>query len=223
MLMEKNSHLFVYVIARDFGFAPNPFFGICTLATCKPGIRKGANVGDWVMGVAGRELGKSIHKKCILLMKVTEKIGFQEYWNDTRFQIKKPCRNGSALKMIGDNIYHRNNEGEWIQEDSHHSLENGMENEGNLNRDTGQSDQVLISNLFFYFGNQAIPVNLELINYKPGLGFKKISLDEGLGARGIIETVCSENERLCNTIVSDPCQFADAHKRVDQRARKITG
>src|SRR5712671_5339411 len=33
--------LYSYVVARDFGFAPNPFFGVCTLATCKPDIRKG--------------------------------------------------------------------------------------------------------------------------------------------------------------------------------------
>ena len=25
-----------YVVARDYGFAPNPFLGVCTLATCKP-------------------------------------------------------------------------------------------------------------------------------------------------------------------------------------------
>ena len=37
-----------YVIPRDYGFAPNPYFGYCTLADCKPGIRKMAQTGDWV-------------------------------------------------------------------------------------------------------------------------------------------------------------------------------
>ena len=32
--------LFSYVVARDFAFAPNPFHGYCTLATCKPIIRR---------------------------------------------------------------------------------------------------------------------------------------------------------------------------------------
>ncbi|WP_225761747.1 hypothetical protein [Acinetobacter sp. Marseille-P8610] len=32
--------IFSYVVSRDFGFAPNPFFNFCTLATCKPKIRK---------------------------------------------------------------------------------------------------------------------------------------------------------------------------------------
>jgi len=36
-----------YVVARDYGFAPNPFFGFCTLATCKPRLRSVAQVGDW--------------------------------------------------------------------------------------------------------------------------------------------------------------------------------
>ena len=41
--------LFSYVVRSDGGFAPNPFFGYCTLATCKPRIRKGALVGDWIV------------------------------------------------------------------------------------------------------------------------------------------------------------------------------
>ena len=47
------SRVYMYVVDRDFGFAPNPFHGVCTLATCKPAIRKGARVGDWVIGMGG--------------------------------------------------------------------------------------------------------------------------------------------------------------------------
>ena len=43
--------LFVYTVAYDVGFAPNPFYGFCTLATCKADIRNAADVGDWVVGV----------------------------------------------------------------------------------------------------------------------------------------------------------------------------
>ena len=42
--------LFSYILARDFGFAPNPFYSICSLATCKPIIRKKAQIGDWIIG-----------------------------------------------------------------------------------------------------------------------------------------------------------------------------
>ena len=34
--------IFSYVITHDSGFAPNPFGGFLTLATCKPKIRKSA-------------------------------------------------------------------------------------------------------------------------------------------------------------------------------------
>lgn len=58
-----------YVVARDFGFAPNPFNGFLTLATCKPKIRKWAQVGDFVIGNANKQL----NNKLIYMMKVTKK------------------------------------------------------------------------------------------------------------------------------------------------------
>jgi hypothetical protein len=45
---RKMTRLFTYVIAEDWGFAPNPFFGVLTLNCCKPQIRQQAEVGDWV-------------------------------------------------------------------------------------------------------------------------------------------------------------------------------
>jgi len=221
MLIEPNSNLYVYVIARDFGFAPNPFFGSCTLATCKPGIRNSAQIGDWILGVAGSKLGKSIHRKCILLMQVSEKMSFQEYWDDERFELKKPCRNGSQLKMLGDNIYHHDVNGEWIQEDSHHSHQDGTINTVNLKRDTGSCELILISNFFYYFGKKAIPVDLASLNYTSGLGFKKISLDTSPEGKNLIQTVHSSNKNNLNLIVSDPCQFSDSHQRVDQGTSKL--
>lgn len=220
MLIESKSYLFTYVIARDFGFAPNPFHGTCTLATCKPGIRKSASVGDWVLGVAGKGLGPA-YRKCILLMKITEKIGFQEYWEDKRFSLKKPCRNGSNVMMLGDNIYHKDAKGNWTQEDSHHSNPDGSQNPVNLKRDTGTSDQVLISKFFFYFGSHATPVDLDSINYVSKPGFKKISLSNSIEGRALIESVYKNHKNELNSIKADPCQFTDSHQRVDQGSGKI--
>lgn len=220
MLIEPNSHLYTYVIARDFGFAPNPFHGVCTLATCKPGIRKSAKVGDWILGIGGKKLG-SAYKKCILLMRVSEKISFQNYWDDSRFVLKKPCRNGSHVKMLGDNIYHKNVNDEWIQEDSHHSNADGTTHQINLGRDTGASDQVLISSFFFYFGEKAVLVDLESIDYVSGLGFKKISLSQSMEGRTLIESVYRNHRKNLNLLISDPCQFMDSHRRVDQGTGKI--
>ncbi|MCE7518232.1 hypothetical protein LZG37_08805 [Halomonas titanicae] len=220
MLIETNSRLFTYVIARDFGFAPNPFHGTCTLATCKPGIRKSARVGDWILGVAGKRLGP-VHKKCILLMKVTEKISFQEYWEDERYLLKKPCRNGSNVMMLGDNIYHQDTKGNWIQEDSHHSNADGSQSIENLERDTGTSNHVLISDFFFYFGSQAIPVDLNSINYRSGLGFKKTDLSSSNEGRKLIEKVYKIYCNDLNRVISDPCQFIDSQKRVNQKSGKL--
>ncbi|MEX2492191.1 MAG: hypothetical protein WD425_10565 [Nitrospirales bacterium] len=221
MLIEETSHLYTYAITRDFGFAPNPFHGLCTLATCKPGIRQSAKVGDWIMGVGGSKL-RTVKRKCILLMKVSEKISFQDYWEDDRFSLKKPLRNGSRVRMLGDNIYHRDEDGCWIQEDSHHSNPDGTPNRVNLNRDTENSDQVLISRYFLYFGSQAQTVDLESIGYGRIRDYKKTSLSDSEEARNLIMSMFRENRSNINWIVSDPCQFMDSHQRVDQRTGKIS-
>ena len=97
--------VFVYVVDRDFGFAPNPFHGYCTLATCKPRIRKTAQIGDWVIGMAGSRLNAT--GRCVFAMQITATISFDEYWANPIYNEKKPVRNGSRKMMVGDNIYHR--------------------------------------------------------------------------------------------------------------------
>ncbi len=145
--------IYSYSITRDYGFAPNPYFGICTLATCKPKIRSGCQIGDWVIGFGGSNLPTK--NKLIFIMEVSEKMSFDEYWEDSRFLIKKPRFDKSIKYCYGDNIYHHNEAGEWIQENSHHSYGDRI-NEKNLKTDTGRTDQVLISNNYWYFGDEAL-------------------------------------------------------------------
>lgn len=149
--------IYSYVIPRDYGFAPNPYFGYCTLATCKPTIRRCAQVGDWVAAFGAA--GTSIHGKLVMLMRVGEILTFDEYWADVRFQCKHPVFNRAVINMYGDNIYHHV-DGEWMQELSHHSEPDGNINYTNLNRDTNV-DRVLIAEKFFYFGNNAIVIPAE--------------------------------------------------------------
>ncbi|HJW23502.1 MAG TPA: hypothetical protein VJ576_01280 [Rhodocyclaceae bacterium] len=219
MLIAPNSYLYTYTITRDFGFAPNPFHGFCSLATCKPHIRKAARIGDWVMGIGGTSLGAA-KRKCIFLMKVTEKNGFQNYWSDRRFSLKKPLRNGSRVQMLGDNIYHKGPDGSWIQEDSHHSNPDGTPNPVNVKRDTGHSDQVLISNYFIYHGSQAVAVDLDSIGYTRIRDFKKTDLSASPEGRQIIETMFNNYRRHINIVIADPCQFMASHLRVDQKTGK---
>lgn len=146
--------LFRYVIPRDFGFAPNPFFGFCTLACCKPEIRRAAQPGDLIVGINGTPPTKRPKQRVdriVYAMRVTEAISFNEYWSDPRFQRKKPNLHGSRMYTFGDNIYRKNDDGLWFQADSHHSLPNGAPNEFNIRTDTGV-DRVLISNDFVYWG-----------------------------------------------------------------------
>lgn len=156
MTITKVKH-YSYVVRRDFGFAPNPFGRYCTLATCKPDIRKNAQVNSWVFGITPKSKGN----KLLFAMLVSEKLDFNQYWSDERFEYKKPIRNGSLKQMYGDNIYFFNAEKEWFQADSHHSLEDGKVNLDNLNRDVS-GKYVLVAEEFYYFGSESIdfPLNL---------------------------------------------------------------
>lgn len=151
-----------YVISRDYGFAPNPYFGYCTLATCKQRIRKNAQIGDWVAAYGSAKM--TIRRKLVMLMRVEEILTFDEYWVDCRFRCKRPAFNRGMMHMYGDNIYHHIGDN-WMQELSHHSNIDGSINYLNLNRDTNTTDRVLISTEFYYFGNNAIniPGEFELL------------------------------------------------------------
>lgn len=50
--------LYSYVLREDTGFAPNPYHGFCTLACCKPLIRRRAEIGDWVIATGSNAKGK---------------------------------------------------------------------------------------------------------------------------------------------------------------------
>jgi putative DNA base modification enzyme with NMAD domain len=142
--------LYSYVVARDYGFAPNPFFGVCTLATCKPMIRKAAALGDWVVGTGSK--GYRLQGQLVYAMKISETLSYDEYWDDPRYRNKRPNLRGSLKQAYGDNIYHTNRStGRWVQTNSHHSNEDGTPNAANIEHDT-QAPRVLIGTDFVYWG-----------------------------------------------------------------------
>lgn len=155
--------LYSYVVARDFGFAPNPFFGFCTLSTCKPQIRKHASIGDWVIGTGAASYG--YRGRLIYAMCVDEVLNFDEYWDAPRFFLKRPNLTGSLKVMYGDNIYHREG-GRWMQADSHHSLPDGSVNNANLVPDTGVN-RLLIATKFVYWGRSAPIIPSAFRHYGP--------------------------------------------------------
>lgn len=169
--MEKDNILYCYTMTHDTGFAPNPYHGVLTLATCKPLIRKYAKVGYWISGWTGN----AVHDKnggidtngagrLIYLAKVSEKLNFEEYW--TRFEEKRPaypydenpkfkkgCGCSAKANRIsdyndcGDNIYKpdKKDPSGFIQiENNHHGKE---QKEHDLS-----GEFVLVCKDFYYFG-----------------------------------------------------------------------
>jgi len=157
--MNYNSRLFTYKLKDDVGFAPNPFGGMLTLATCKPLIRKHKNIGDWVAGFTSKALvkDKNYSPKLIYLMQVTDKVNFEKYWNDKQYEDRKPKKSDIIMEKIGDNIY----------KPSPSSLE-GFEQQQNLyhydmdiKRDLS-GEFVLISTRYYYFGGSPIEIPAEI-------------------------------------------------------------
>ena len=142
--------VFIYTVKYDDGFAPNPFHGVCSLATCKPDIRKAAQLGDIIIGKAAAPNGHRL----VFAMEVDEIFTYDKYWHDPRYQCKKPRINGSLMMACGDNIYHRlTPEGKWIQAHSYHSKRDGTEEPEHIKHDTGRTQQILLSREFKYFGS----------------------------------------------------------------------
>ncbi len=173
--------VYSYLVEHDLGLAPNPFGQYCTLAVCKPKIRKSGKLqlGDWIIGTGSKALEETSNRKVrnhlIYAMEVSEIISLEEYWNDNRFQYKKPIMNGTLISMYGDNFYHLDEKGNWIQEDSAHANIDGTPNLNHLKIDTSGKN-ALISDFFYYFGDsrQSIPESLIEICHV-GIGEKVLS------------------------------------------------
>jgi hypothetical protein len=156
--------IYSYVIEHDLGFAPNPFHGVCTLACCKPKIRKNAVKGDYILGTGSVQVGLRGH--LCFWMRVEDVLSFNEYWSDARFRRKRPYPHASQYLWFGDNIYHRDEAtNRYVQENSYHSEHDGSVSLANLDRDTGTTDRVLLSKTFCYWGHNGKPIPKEFSDF----------------------------------------------------------
>ncbi|MHA1833298.1 MAG: hypothetical protein ACTSV7_04850 [Candidatus Baldrarchaeia archaeon] len=161
--------VFSYVLRIDSGFAPNPYWGFCTLATCKPDIRQLADEGDWVVGLGsktGFRYGVSAEpNRLVYAMMVDEKVCFKTYSMDERFKPKIP--NFGLVNEKGDNIYLYLNNRWYVRPSLHYDVEKGQY------RDlvTGHF-KVLVSRNFYYFGKQAPKLPPYLNNILPVTNFE---------------------------------------------------
>jgi hypothetical protein len=134
-----------YVVRYDSGFAPCVADGICSLACCKPVIRRKSQKGDWILGTTPTRRGAG---KLVYLMCVDEVRSFEAYYRDRR------------LRGRYDNIYRPDpgrpvagwhqcpGNSRYLQKDDRpHSC-------GNIEKDLG-GENVLLSHTFAYFGNEA--------------------------------------------------------------------
>jgi hypothetical protein len=214
---NTENYLRCYKMTYDTGFAPNPYHGVLTLATCKPDIRRNAKEGEWIAGFTAKEVfdkngikhtGFEKNHKLIYLAKVKYIMTLGEYWECDKYKNKRPqnsaqsrnttkcgCGGSSAKNNIpdtGDNIYKMVN-GELVQQP------NGHHNSKETAKHDTRGEFVLICKEFYYFGvENAIDVS-SVFQYANSLprNYKNFSEKEGQGLvnfikkeypqRGIIE------------------------------------
>ncbi|MCM2258540.1 MAG: hypothetical protein NDJ94_23155 [Vicinamibacteria bacterium] len=148
-----NSRVCLYVLSVDAGFSPNPFHGRCTLACCKPVIRRNGSPGDWVVGVTPARHGHRL----AYAMKVSEVLGFADYWRDPRFRSKRPRRGAKTtiLQRRGDNCYQPLADGGFRQLPSCH-WDDVRDQENPVTKRTDLGGQnALVSDRFAYYGDAA--------------------------------------------------------------------
>jgi len=141
-----------YIVKKDTGLAPNPFWGYCTLAVCTPnhmGIL--AEPGDWFLGTTMAERGN----KLLYAMEVLERLHFDDYFKAPRFNKKKPVINGTWRQRCGDNMYFKDAAGNWKQ---HPSL---FHRDEDVIRKDLKNQYVFISKHFYYFGNKAFKIPIK--------------------------------------------------------------
>lgn len=144
-------------MTNDSGFAPNPFFDILTLATCKPQMRKSKRKGDWIAGFTSVKLcnDKVGEERLIYLMKVTDKIRISDFFFHPDFQDKIPdLSRKEFIYQAGDNIYKPQGNGFVQLENRNHTLDD---------KDRDLSVRfVLISTNFYYFGRNPLKIPVDL-------------------------------------------------------------
>lgn len=133
----------------DNGGAPCVQNGMLSLGICKQVIRRGADIGDWLIGVGG----VALDRRLIYMAEITEVIEDGAYYRDPRFSRRR------------DQIYQFNDMGELVwRPDAQYHLD-GVE----LLHDVGSPDpagvypkaRVLLSTNFRYLGGDGTAAMLE--------------------------------------------------------------
>jgi len=172
--IADGKRLFTYKVAHDGGSAPNPFFDFCTLAICKPAIRRVAKKGDVIVGL---DCGKE-ELRIIYCMEVASSVPWEEY-----IRLCEAGEFGKEYNLKGKVPRNKYDQGDCIWKDANNyfdSLDSWSEHSevGDFNRDVENGKNVLIGEKFWYFGkgNQhSIYLSNELKKIIPGRGHRSNS------------------------------------------------
>jgi Nucleotide modification associated domain 2 len=85
--MSKNPDFYVYKLTSDNGGAPCVHGNMLSLAICKPKIRKSAELGSFVVGIGGKDLGGNL----IYIARVTGKLIDGLYYRANCFRDRPDC------------------------------------------------------------------------------------------------------------------------------------
>jgi hypothetical protein len=156
-----------YRMTNDAGSAPNPFYGICTLAICTPNHQRALlSEGNVIVGVEADPLIRRRRKKrsdstsarCIVYYMVIDKIlDLDSYFRDPRFTRKIPNPGGSVIAARGDNCHYKDDKDVWCSILGHpHEHDQGATFQDQI------GDRVFIGRQFYYFGDKAVPLPKEI-------------------------------------------------------------
>ena len=163
---KREQSVYSHVVVHDYGFAPNPYGGLLSIATCKPRIRSSAHLGDWVVGVGSTKTVGG--ERVVYAALVNEIVPMEVYGSEERFLVKRPVFRAETWQQVGDSVYYRNDSGDWARRPSLHDA-------SHVKRDLS-GKRVLLAQEFYYFGASApsLPAALgALVN--PGRGHKRFT------------------------------------------------
>jgi hypothetical protein len=182
--------LFSYKLKYDTGFAPNPFHGVCTLATCKSEMRKSKLVGDWIAGFTSSFLnGDPVGgERLVYLMQVSAKLGLDSYYRSREYAAKIPGLDaGRCVDRAGDNIY-------FLEDGRMRQVENPNHGIDEIDDDTG-GEFVLVGRPFYYFGRDPLQIPAPLRPSVPrGAAGEGYRTHDEARARAFVDFVASRGE-----------------------------
>ena len=139
--------IYRYVVRYDCGTAPRPYGGLCSLAICKPMIRRNAAVGDWIIGFRSQRPGEVVY-----VMQISERLPLGNYWSDPRFANRRP-----RASPIPDNFYRATDAGSLVQ------VRNSIHGPTEAAKDI-RGRHALLGRRFWYFGVNSVPLPNELMH-----------------------------------------------------------